>query len=88
MTTTDPRFDFNFASPDYRLVKETPRCAGYWHGKSQQAIIVGATWDFDTDHPVFDQIQAQMRDYNFRYITDQGVLLRKGIWVNYWVFSR
>lgn len=88
MPTTGHALDLDFDNPDYELVRVTPRVAGYKHHPTGSVIIHGMTEDFDIDHHIFDQIQAQLRDAGYVWVCDQGVILVGNMWVNYWVICR
>ena len=73
---------------DLNLVASDAHCAVYVDRQTKDATIVGAHQQFDTDHPIYDQATARMRELGYTHIVDQGVVEVEGIWHNYFTFRR
>lgn len=63
-------------------------CLVYVDRQTRDATLVGAHQQFDTDHPVYDQATARLRELGYTGIIDQGVVEVEQIFHNYFVFRR
>jgi len=73
---------------DLLLMALDDHCLVYVDRQTRDATLVGAHQQFDTDHPVYDQATARLRELGYTGIIDQGVVEVEQIFHNYFVFRR